>query len=73
MFRRHRQHKPLHPKVNAARDYLQTGGLGDNPNDDAVLLLVSEIRSLNGRVNYVLGVLSIIVVLFLGHVFVAVF
>ena len=73
MFRRHRQHKPLHPKVNAARDYLQTGGLGDNPNDDAVLLLVSEIRSLNGRVNYVLGVLSIIVVLFLGHVFVGVF
>ena len=43
------------------------GGLHENP-DDVTFLLLTEVRSLNARLAYVLGALSIIVALFLAHV-----
>lgn len=62
-----RRRKPLGQRVQEARNYLHTGGLHENP-DDVTFLLLTEVQSLNARLAYVLGALSIIVSLFLAHV-----
>lgn len=53
-------------KVEEARILLAKSGLSENP--DALYLLLSEVRSLNGRVAWMFGVLSIIVALFIAHI-----
>lgn len=59
--------RPSHAeKVEKARILLAEAGLRENP--DALFLLLSEVRSLNGRVAWMIGALSIIVVLFVTHV-----
>ena len=52
-------------KVEEARALVASAGLSDNP--DVVYLLLSEVRSMNSRFSYVLGVMSVIMALFLAH------
>lgn len=59
--------KALPQRVIEARDYLHAGGLRENP-DDVLYLLLAEVRTMNGRLAYALGILSVIVALFLTHV-----
>jgi hypothetical protein len=59
--------KALPERVTEARTYLHEGGLHENP-DDVLYLLLTEIRTLNGRLAYLFGILSVVVALLLAHV-----
>ena len=53
--------------VDQARELMATHGLNENPSD-VVLLLLSEVQSLNGRLVYTLGVLSVLAALLMAHI-----
>ena len=52
-------------KVEETKALIAGAGLSDNP--DVVYLLLAEVRSMNSRFSYVLGVMSVIMALFLAH------
>jgi hypothetical protein len=58
-------------KVEKCRHDLEASGLNEQQNDVDFLLL-AELRSLNGRLVYALGVLSILATLLLAHVLVGI-
>jgi hypothetical protein len=57
--------RSLTEKITESHNYMHQGGLNEDPNA-VIFLLLAEIQSLNGRLVYVLGALSIIIVLLLA-------